>query len=397
MNREQSTIKMHIIARSVLCAFVVAGALSITAFVLPWDIDDPWPGGSELPVSPLAHRSLAEAVSELPGGPEAGFRVAVFGDQRALADGEWQEIMASIAAAAKADPRLLFMIDTGDVVFSGRHSNQFAMMAEILAPARDLPYLLSVGNHELKNNGSPVARENTATCFGYLDPAFSPERMYYEKRIGRLRLLVLDSNDFIYGDDGEAERGDPLLPGSRGEAQWRWLEAALAEPEAPGQFTILAIHHPFVQSSKMHRKAASALWNLRVDGRSLPELFLDGGVDLVLSGHTHTFEHFRLEREGKGFDLINVSGRPRSAVLWFGASRRRARDLRGRELAELADRDWLDLEGWSITQVDAMLDEQANQFLILDLPPTGAPGYRVHYLDEEAAGGLRVSETRTLD
>ncbi len=397
MNREQSTIKMHTIARSALCAFVLAGALSIMAVVMPWDLGHPWPGGSEIPVSPLDHRSLAEAVAELPGGPETGYRVAIFGDQRALADGEWQDIMASIAAAAKADPRLLFMIDTGDVVFSGRNSDQFAMLTEILAPARDLPYLLSVGNHELKNNKSPVARENTANCFAYLDPAFSPERMYYEKRVGRLRLLVLDSNDFIYGDDGEGERGDPLLPGSRGEAQWRWLEAALAVPEAPGQFTILAIHHPFVQSSKMHRKAASALWNLRMDGRSLPELFLDGGVDLVLSGHTHTFEHFRLEREGKNFDLINVSGRPRSAVLWFGASRRRARDLGGRELAELAEEDWRNLDGWSITQVDAMLDEQANQFLILDLPPTGAPGYRVHYLDEDAPGGLRVSETRVLD
>ncbi len=397
MNLEQSKHRMRLIARLLLVVFVCAALPMISAFTLPWEVSHPWPGSSDIPVAALEHRALAEAVAELPGGPEAGFRMAIFGDQRALADGEWQAIMAGIADRAKVDSRLLFMLDTGDVVFSGRHTDQFAMFAEILAPARDLPYLLSVGNHELKNNRDPAARENTAACLAHLDPAFSVQRMYYEKRIGRLRLLVLDSNDFIYGDDGEADAEDPLAAGSRGEAQWRWLEEALAEPEAPGQFTVVAIHHPFVQSSKMHRSAASALWNQRVDGHSLPELFLDGGVDLVLTGHTHTFEHFRLEREGKSFDFINVSGRPRTAVLWFGASRRRARDMRGSELSELADHGWRNLDGWSISQVDAMLDDEANQFLILDLPAEGAPSYRVHYLDEDAADGLRVSAPRILD
>jgi hypothetical protein len=395
--RGQSTFRMRSIARSVLAVFAFTGALSTMAFTMPWKVGDPWPDSSDAPVAALAHRPLAEAVAELPGGPEAGFRVAIFGDQRALADGEWQAIMAAIAAKAETDPRLLFMLDTGDIVFDGRHTDQFAMLAEILSPARNLPYLTSVGNHELKSNRGPEARGNTATCLSEMDPAFSVQRMYFEKRIGRLRLLVLDSNDFIYGDDGEADPEDPLLPGSRGEAQWRWLAAALAKPELPGRFTVVAIHHPFLQSSRMHRRAASALWNRRVAGRNLAELFLDGGVDLVLSGNTHTFEHFRLEREGKGFDMINVSGRPRSALFGFGASRRRARDLREREWSELADHGWLGLDGWSITQVDAMLEEEANQFLIMDLPAEGAPSYRVHYLDEDAADGLRVSGSRILN
>lgn len=393
----QSTRRMPPIARSLLAMLVFASLLPLMGFTLPWKVGHPWPDSSDHPVAALDHRSLAEAVAELPGGPEAGFRMAIFGDQRALADGEWQEIMGLIAARAEADSRLLCMLDTGDIVFNGRHSDQFAMFADILAPARDLPYLLTVGNHEVKNNHEPSARANTVACVGYLDPEFSTERMYYEKRIGRMRLLVLDSNDLVYGDDGEADPEEPTALGPRAEAQWRWIVHALAEPEAPGQVTVVAIHHPLVQSSKMHRDAAIALWNRRVDGRGLPEIFLDGGVDLVLTGHTHTFEHFRLERGDAGFDMINVSGRPRTAVLWFGASRRKARDWRGTELIEMADEGWEQLEGWSVSQVDAMLDDEANQFLILDLPSAGAPSYRVHYLDEDAPDGQRVSAPRILD
>lgn len=372
--------------------------LLLSAFTWPWRVGHPWPDSSERPVAPLAHRALDEAAAELPGGPAAGFRFAAYGDQRALADGEWQALLRPIASRAEADPRLLFILDTGDLVFSGRHSDQFARLADLLAPVAELPYLVAVGNHELKNNAVPAAREYTAACFAYLDPGFGVGRMYYEKRVGRLRLLMLDSNDWVYGEDGEADpEAAGFRPGGRAEAQWRWLKAALAEPEAPGTVTVVGIHHPFVQSSKIHRGSARGLWNRRVDGVSLPELLLDGGVDLVIAGHTHTFEDFRLARGGRSLRLINLSGRPRTAFLWFGDGRRRARDIAGRETERLAEWGWRDLEGWTIQQLDAMLADEANQFAVFDLPAEGAPAYTLHYLDEDAPDGLRTAGPRVLD
>ena len=385
------------VARNAGAAGLIALALSLCAFTWPWDVNGPWPSSSERPVAPLSHPSVETALAGLPGGPSGGFRFVAFGDQRAVADGEWQALMAAIAARAEGDARLLFMLDTGDIVNDGRHADQFALLADILAPAADLPYVVSVGNHELKDNRSPVARQNTAVCLAGLDADFGVGRMYYAKQLGRLRLLVLDSNDLVYGDDGSAKAVATPAPGSRAEAQWRWLVDQLARPEPEGVVTVVAMHHPIVQSSKKHREAASGLWNLRVDGRSLPELFLDGGVDLVLCGHTHTFEQFRLARGGRAMHLINLSGRPRDSVLGWGAGARRARDILGRETERLADWGWKDLDGWTIDQVDAMTRDEADEFAVFDLPPEGPLSYTVHFLDEDAPAGLRDTEPRQLD
>jgi len=41
--------------------------------------------------------------------------------------------------------------------------------------------------------------------------------------------------------------------------------------------------------------------------------------------------------------LVNLSGRPRDSVLWFGAGGRRARDIRGREDEWFAEAGWTGL------------------------------------------------------
>jgi len=51
----------------------------------------------------------------------------------------------------------------------------------------------------------------------------------------------------------------------------------------------------------------------------LADLFASGNADVILVGHTHTYEHFRVLRsDGAGFHLINVSGRPKDSILWIG-------------------------------------------------------------------------------
>ena len=327
-----------------------------------------WPSTSEHPVPGLEHRSLEGRAEELGPSVTGDHRMVAFGDQRALADGEWQRMIAAIVSRELelADaPPLVTVLDTGDAVDDGRHSDQFHMLAEILQPLRPWPYLMGVGNHEVHDNEGRRGRENLAK---FLRPVVGEEitvdRLYYRKDVGLHRLLFLDTNDFVYGADGKA--GEPYSLDARARAQMDWLVEQLAEPRPDQEWTTVLLHHPFVISSTKHEGHAVRLWSLRHEGRTLPEILLDGGVDLVLAGHTHTYERFEITRgDGASLQLVNVSGRPRGVFLGLGAGGRRARDISGRELEDLRRRGWTGLDGWQVEQHEAMIEHEANQWLEL--------------------------------
>jgi hypothetical protein len=158
------------------------------------------------------------------------------------------------------------------------------------------------------------------------------------------------------------------------------------------------MHHPLVQSSRKHREQALALWSLEHRGRRLPDLLLDGGVDLILCGHTHTYERFRLTRaDGCSLELVNLSGRPRDDFLWVGGAARRARDITGRESTWLAAKGWRQLEGWRIEQRAAMLDAESDQFAIIAVAPDGHLTLEMNFLDASQLDGLRREPPLTLN
>lgn len=371
---------MGIIGLLLLCS-VTAGA-----FDWPSLRRDPWPHSSQLPVRPLDHPTIEAHLATHPWQATDDLHFVAFGDQRALADGEWQALIGQIVRwHARVQP-LAFMLDTGDIVGAGEYSDQFAMLHEILAPARNLPYLVGVGNHEVRNNAIPVARRNTAALLGYLDSSFSTEHMYYRKKIGPWRLLFLDSNDLIYDLEGAEE----TTREARVAQQMAWFAAEL--DAAAGSPCIVIMHHPLVQSSRKHRAQAIALWGFTYRSRTLAEMMIDAGVKLVLVGHTHTYERFIVGRDdGRCFHLVNLSGRPRNDILWFGAAQRRARDIAGDERGWLESRGWPDLSGWRIIQADVMTAaHEANQFALFTLGWDGRLEMEVHYLDEHAPLGLRA-------
>lgn len=371
-------------ATGLLAAVLVGTAL--VGFVWPWDRDGPWPSGSTSPVEPLGFPTLEAHLRSTPALLDP-IRFAVFGDQRALADGEWQELLAFVAEEDRREG-LAFVLDTGDLVHNGKHSDQFAFLRELLDPVSHLPYLVCAGNHELCANRDPEGRRNLATLLQGVSPDLSPERFYFRQDIGPLRLLFLDSNDLVYGDDGEDKGRTSPLPGSRAEAQLAWLEDELAHDDrGPDALTVAVLHHPFVQSSDKHSATAAALWSYRYRERTLPALLLEGGVDLVLTGHTHSTERFRLRRDGRELRLVNLSGRPRDGFLWFGSGSRRTRDLAGREHAWLEEHGWHDLDGWKIEQEHAMTGDQANQCGLFTLDASGILWLEMVYLRDE--GGVR--------
>ncbi len=385
--------------RAVLLAVVplALGLLALApaparAFTAPWAVSGPWPGTSHEPVRALDHPTVEARLGAANLDASAGFRFAVWGDQRALADGEWQELVAALASEAARDERLLFLVDTGDIVDDGVHTDQFAMLRSLLAPVARLPYLVAVGNHELHDNEVAAARANTAIFLGYLDPAFSAQRMYYRKDIGPASFYFLDTNDLIYGESGTGSGDCPPGPGSRGEMQLAWLARELPPLAAPdGRLRIVVMHHPLLHASERHGGHARALWNCTAAGRRLADLLADGGVSLILTGHTHTYERYRLRRDdGREIALVNLSGRPRTSFLWFGASARRPRAIAGGEREWFAAEGFTGLERWDLRQEEAMSPErEANQFAIFTVEPGGGLRCELHFLDAAAAGGVR--------
>lgn len=366
----------------------------------------PWPTSSDRAVEAIPHPSLAEHVRALGSDLDAGFRLIAFGDQRALADGEWQAMNALIRAREDAGGHalpLLAVLDTGDIVSDGTYSDQFHMLTDILSPLRPFPYVVGIGNHEVHNNRPGPARAHVVDylgdTFGDLPGPAEPvelreDRLYYRLDVAGLRVLSLDTNDLVYGPTGDRTE----VPGLtyRGRAQLEWLAEQLDDPRG-AHTTIVFCHHPFLHSSEKHRGQARKMWSLEYDGRSLAEMFADADVDLVLVGHTHTYERYRLTHaDGGSFQVMNVSGRPRNSVLWYGKAQRRAHDIAGSEAAYFADEGWTGLDGWTIEQLDAMTGDGANQFAELRVTPDGLEG-EVFYLIDEGRGGTRSGGTFPID
>ena len=290
-------------------------------------------------------------------------------------------------------PPLLALIDSGDIVDNGVWTDQFVQLEEILRPLARWPYLVAIGNHELDQNRDPVARQNMARFMGdSADGFFGPNRLFYRKDAPGLRLIFLNTNDWVYGPDDRM--------GERGRSQLAWLASQMSE-RFDGR-TIVLMHHPIIVSSKKHRGHASALWQIGHGDENLATMFARGGVDLVLTGHTHTYERYHLALPGTGdFDLVNVSGRPRNTFLWIGASRRRAQDIRGREVEYLRRVGWRaeDLPNWQIQQRDGLFDEDddANQWVELRFDGQGPIELEVFVLDPEAPAGYASHSRFTID
>lgn len=342
-----------------------------------------WPRTSRNPIVPLPHPTVASRVATLTPDVSHGYSFVAFGDQRALIGSELRRLIRSVDSVSARDARVLFLVDTGDIVDNGSLNDQFGLLAEELKAVRRLPYAVGVGNHEVENNQPGSSRVNLARFLSSMGQPLGPDRLYYSMAVGRVRFLFLDSNDLVYkGSDENAE-----AIAARAAAQMEWLTRTLKDPAwGPEATTVVVMHHPIVQSSAKHRSQSRALWSYTWKGRSLPDIFADGGVDLILTGHTHTYERFRMERaDGRGFVLVNLSGKPEPSFLWFGAGARRARDIHGGEEPWLAQNGWRNLKAWRITQDDVMGEHESNQYGIFTVDGEGGISLAMRFIERPAA------------
>jgi len=159
---------------------------------------------------------------------------------------------------ARAQPDAVAML--GDAQYDDGATDEFAAYDATWGRLKDRTRP-ALGNHEYRTPGA-------AGYFGYFGPvAGTPDRGYYSYDLGTWHVVVLNSNC-------------GFVSCAAGGAQERWLRADLAAHPRP--CTLAYWHHPRHSSAQQSRENTSvqALW----------QALSDGGADLALSAHVHSYE-----------------------------------------------------------------------------------------------------------
>ena len=189
------------------------------------------------------------AVTELPL-----VRIAAAGDT-GTGDAAQLATAQRMIAEGEADPYDALLI-LGDLVYDeGDAALVDRVVLEPFAPLLDAGAELVpvLGNHDIESGeGDEILA------------ALGRRRPWYVERVDTVRVIALDSNQVD------------------NQAQTEWLEAVLDEPQPPGTWTVVAMHHP-AYSAGQHgsEMAVRDAWG---------PLFAEAGVTLVLAGHDHDYQ-----------------------------------------------------------------------------------------------------------
>jgi alpha-tubulin suppressor-like RCC1 family protein len=135
------------------------------------------------------------------------------------------------------------------------------------------------GNHEYLTPGAAGYVE----YFAQMSPA------YWTTDMGGWRVIAVDSwcQGLIFAGC------------SATSPQTLWLTAELAAARTEGRCAVVLMHHPLMSSGRHATSSVRHLWKAAVDG----------GADLVLSGHDHIYERFS-PLDNAGVPTTNGTGTP---------------------------------------------------------------------------------------
>lgn len=184
---------------------------------------------------------------------------------------------------AAAHPRgLLPAIDlwltTGDNAYTSGKDKEFQKSLFDAYPKLlpSVPYLPVHGNHDARRNAFyPLFTFPTKGEAGGLP---SGSEHWFSIDYGQLHLVFLDSHD------GDLDKGSDML---------QWLQQDLAATKQ--RWIIALLHHPpYTRGSYNSDDDGSSRGRLRRVRENVVPLLEQGGVDLVLSGHSHVYERSHL-------------------------------------------------------------------------------------------------------
>ena len=180
----------------------------------------------------------------------------------------------------EATARLLDEID-GTVFTLGDNAYDHGTSAEFTSC-----YAPTWGRHLTRTRPTPGNHDYVtpyaSAYFAYFgDRAGDPTQGYYSYDLGEWHIIALNTNCGEISGCGE------------GSTQLAWLRADLAAHPAP--CTLAYGHHPRFSSGGHDDANLTSMW----------EVLHDGGVDVVLSGHDHTYERFAPQDAAGALDTVS--------------------------------------------------------------------------------------------
>ncbi len=176
--------------------------------------------------------------------------IVIYGDNRS-GHAQHRKIVNAIL---KVEPDIVF--NTGDLVNDGASKYQWSLFeSEISKILKISQYYPVIGNHEA---GSEL-------YFQYFD--LPENEQWYSINKNEIHFIILNSNANL----------------NRSSEQYHWLENDLKNMKKDIKFTVVLMHHP-LYTTGFHEADEKGF------RKSLEPLFSKYGVDLVFSGHNHSYE-----------------------------------------------------------------------------------------------------------
>lgn len=206
------------------------------------------------------------------------FRFVVYGDNRGAVFGEQENHKKVVFAILNIAPQPLFVLNPGDLVFSGKMitsagpdatiKDEWQLFFDVIKPlASHSAYYPVFGNHDTDSSSEKTK------VFSVFFPVFgnNPDASYYSFDAGSVHFIVLNSEiDF-----------------AQGSLQYNWLKADLEAIKPGTKFIIANIHKPPYTISSIHGGAI----NIRTDIVPLLEQYK---VDIMFNGHNHQYERTKI-------------------------------------------------------------------------------------------------------
>lgn len=225
------------------------------------------------------------------------FSFIAYGDMRGRFDGERLQdghslvvstMLRTIASRANGPDPIRFVLSSGDAVVDGRSAQQwnasFVDVVGRLTTIGNVPVFATVGNHDVAHTrdlAAPGRRQGLAHFLAafqrFIPPDGSPLRLAgyptYVVQYGNTFVLAMDSN---VAED---------------TIQYAWVADQLAHVDRTRyRHIVVTLHHP-AYSSGPHGAAILEPQAAAMRARYMP-LFRRSGVEMVIAGHEHFFEHW---------------------------------------------------------------------------------------------------------
>jgi hypothetical protein len=216
----------------------------------------------------------------LPAGDARPFRMWVLGDFGSGSDNQ-KNVYQAFRNATTSRPADLWLW-LGDNAYSYGYEDEYQQRVfNVYAPTfRNTPVFISPGNHDYADSETnfniPYYRMFSFPQQGEAGGIPSGSKSYYSADYGQVHLISLDSQG--------KENGQYRLFDTTG-TQVQWLKRDLAANRLP--WTIVIFHHP--PFSKGSHDSDTEL-SMRLLRENLTPIFERYGVDLVLNGHSHSYE-----------------------------------------------------------------------------------------------------------